>query len=234
MSPHQDRSGVELWWLPLGGGDTTGCVRVNGHIFEALVAARGRRPRRDLYHSALVVHLDGVRSVIEMTPVWGNPPVDRGVVGEGPVGLPWLGRSRFFRYEVRCWPGGVIPDEAEAVQSPHVLSRDPRRSRRVLDLVPECPRVTWGRDELGAGEMWNSNSLVSWVLERSGHDLAGALLPPGGRAPGWDAGRAVARRSATAASTSTDPVSHPPVLNGPGSHSARTTPDPTSTAASTA
>ena len=59
--------GVELWWLPLGGGDTTGCVRVNGHIFEALVATRARRPRRDLYHSALVVHLEGVRSVIEMT-----------------------------------------------------------------------------------------------------------------------------------------------------------------------
>ena len=115
---------IELWWLPLGGGDTTGCVRVNGHIFEALVAARGRRPRRDLYHSALVVHLGGVRSVIEMTPVWGNPPVDRGVVGEGPVGLPWLGRSRFFRYEVRRWPGGGS------------------RTRRRRCRAPTCSAVT--------------------------------------------------------------------------------------------
>ena len=27
----------------------------------------------------------------------------------------WLGRSRFFRYEVRRWRGGVIPDVSEAV-----------------------------------------------------------------------------------------------------------------------
>lgn len=194
MSEQLHRAAVELWWLPLGAGDTTGCVRVNGRVFESVVAAVGRRPRCDLYHSALVVHLDGVRSVIEMTPVWGNPPVDRGVVGEGPVGLRVLGRSRFFRYEVRCWPGGLIPDEAEAVHSPHVLSRDGQHARRVLTLVPQCPRATWGRDELAAGEMWNSNSLVSWVLQRSGHDLDEVPLPPGGRAPGWDAGRAVAGR----------------------------------------
>ena len=37
------------------------------------------------------------------------------------------------------------------------------------------------------GEMWNSNSVVSWALTRSGVDLT-AVRPPGnGRAPGWDA-----------------------------------------------
>jgi hypothetical protein len=29
----------------------------------------------------------------------------------------------------------------------------------------------WGRDELGAGEMWNSNSLISWLIARSGLDV---------------------------------------------------------------
>jgi len=55
-----------------------------------------------------------------------------------------------------------------------------------------------GRDELGTGEMWNSNSLVAWVLEVAGVSTAAIRPPPGGRAPGWDAGLAVARRAAPA------------------------------------
>jgi hypothetical protein len=31
--------------------------------------------------------------------------------------------------------------------------------------------LTWGRDELGLCEMWNSNSIIAWLLLRSGHDL---------------------------------------------------------------
>jgi len=42
--------------------------------------------------------------------------------------------------------------------------------------------------------MWNSNSVVSWVLSRAGL-VEGAGRPPGnGRAPGWDAGVVVAGR----------------------------------------
>ena len=78
---------------------------------------QGREPR-DLYHSALAVHLDGARFVIEMTPAWCTRAADRGVVVEGPVGLAWLGRSRLFRYEVHRWKNGVIADVAEAVDSP--------------------------------------------------------------------------------------------------------------------
>jgi hypothetical protein len=116
------------------------------------------------------------------------------VVGEGPVGLSVLGRSRLFRYEVRRWRDGVIPDAAEAVASPRRLSADGELARRVLDLVPDFPTATWGRDELHSGEMWNSNSLVSWLLARSGHDTNGLVLPFRGRAPGWSAGLAVAAR----------------------------------------
>jgi hypothetical protein len=44
------------------------------------------------------------------------------------------------------------------------------------------------------GEMWNSNSLISWLLARAGIE-ADLLQPPaGGRAPGWNAGLVVARR----------------------------------------
>jgi hypothetical protein len=35
-----------------------------------------------------------------------------------------------------------------------------------LELVPEVPTLVWGRDELRAGEMWSSNSVVSWLLAR--------------------------------------------------------------------
>lgn len=186
--------GVDLYWLPLGAGDNTHCVRTNGRIFEALTAAWQHRDRRDLYHAALVVQLDGERYAIEMGPVWGNAEADRGVVCEGPVGLRWLGRSRLFRYEVRCWSGGVIPDLDEAVDSPQRLSGDPARAKELLAAAADFPSATWGRDELGAGEMWNSNSLVAWLLARSGHDVASLVPPAGGRAPGWDAGLVVARR----------------------------------------
>jgi hypothetical protein len=185
---------VELYWLPLGADDASGCVRWNGRIFEA-VAARGQHRRPcDLYHSALMVRVGGARYAIEMAPAWDSREPGRGVVGEGPVGLPWLGRSRFFRYEIRRWRDGAIPDIAEAVDSPRNLDTDADRAGQLLDLVPAFPTVTWGRDELRAGEMWNSNSLIAWLLVRSGHQAGTIAAPADGRAPGWSAGLTVAAR----------------------------------------
>jgi hypothetical protein len=64
----------------------------------------------------------------------------------------------------------------------------------VLDLVPLVPAGTWGRDTFHTGDMWNSNSLVSWLLVSAGIDAELVRLPARGRAPGWAAGIAVARR----------------------------------------
>lgn len=186
------QSSVDLYWLPLGAGGH--CVRLNGRAFEALVARREHRRACDLYHSALEVSLDANRWVIEMGPVWNTSDPGRGVVAVGPVGLPWLGRVPAFRYEVRSWRDGRIPDLAEAVDSPCRLSDDPEHAGRVLELVPRFRTATWGRDEQGTGEMWNSNSLVSWLLSRSGHDLSSVTPPGGGRAPGWTAGLVAASR----------------------------------------
>jgi hypothetical protein len=36
---------IELYWLPLGAGDNTHCVRMNGLIFESLAARWERRER---------------------------------------------------------------------------------------------------------------------------------------------------------------------------------------------
>ena len=118
-------------------------------------------------------------------------------MSEGSVGLPWLGHSRFFRYEVRR-SRGKIPDVSEAVASPQRLSSDVGRAQRLLDLVPAFPTVTWGRDEFRTGDMWNSNSLVAWLLARSGHETSLLEPPHGGRAPGWMAGLVVAARQAEA------------------------------------
>ena len=183
---------VLLYWLPLGAGGHL--VRLNGRLYEAFTARRQHRAARDLYHSALEVHLGSDRFVIEMAPVWALADPDRGVVCRGPVGSPALGGLAAFRYEVRRWHMGVIPDVAEAVGGPRLMSRDPARARRLLALVPQVPLLTWGRDEAGTGEMWNSNSLITWLLVRSGFDVAGVRPPPHGRAPGWQAGLIVAAR----------------------------------------
>ena len=141
-----------------------------------------------------MVGVDGVTYAVEMGPVWNVSDPHRGVLCEGPVASERLGRFRAFRYEVRCWPGGRIPDIAEAVASPVRTTDDPAQVAAVLDVLAQVPPLTWGRDELHAGEMWNSNSVVSWALARTGHDTDALRPPPGGRAPGWDAGLHLARR----------------------------------------
>jgi hypothetical protein len=52
----------------------------------------------------------------------------------------------------------------------------------------------WGRDEFHTGDMWNSNSVISWLLARAGIEASNIRPPQGGRSPGWHAGLAVADR----------------------------------------
>jgi hypothetical protein len=185
---------IDLHWIPLGVG--TSLVRLGGRTYEATVAVRDRRPRRRLYHSALVAGTPLGKVFMEMAAIPPrSTPAARGVVREGPVGMRWLGRFRIFRYEIRRWVDGSIPDLESAVGGAVRITDDPAVVAAILDLVAAVPTPVWGRDELGTGEMWNSNSVVSWVLERAGVLAAAGSPPFGGRAPGWDAGVAVARRA---------------------------------------
>jgi hypothetical protein len=185
--------GIDLYWLPLGAGGWF--VRLNGRIYETIRAGLQHRRPLDLYHSALEVRVPEGRFVIENSwPIPAGHASGRGVAIEGPVGSRGLGRFRVFRYEVRRWRDGVIPDVAWAVESPQRLTDDPAVARRLLDLVPTLPSLRWGRDELAIGDMWNSNSVVSWLLSRSGLPAAEIHPPTGGRAPGWQAGLVAARR----------------------------------------
>jgi hypothetical protein len=198
MDASPDVAHVDLYWLPLGAGGHS--VRLNGRVFEAIAARLHRRDRRELYHSALEVRLPEGRFVIEQAPSRGTDGSARGVVAEGAVGSRAAGRFRLFRYEIRRWRDGIIPDVAEAVDSPQRLSDDPGRARRLLELVPHVPTLVWGRDELRAGEMWNSNSIISWLIASSGLDVESINPPARGRAPGWHAGIVVARRPPRASS----------------------------------
>lgn len=190
-------AGVDLFWLPLGAGGQV--VRWSMRAYEGIDARVHGRPVTDLYHSALRVTLPDAWWVVEMTPVWAaGPDPDRGVVAQGAVGATWLGQSRWFRYEVHCTRCGTITDVEEAVGSPVRTTSDEAVCRRLLTLVAQVPAPVWGRDELGAGEMWNSNSVVSWALARSGIAATDVPLPARGSAPGWRAGTVVAARQLAA------------------------------------
>lgn len=196
-------AGVSLYWLPLGAGGHS--VRLNGRVFEAVVARAERRPACDLYHAALEVQVPEGCFVVEQAPVRDRNGRARGVVAEGAVGSRLAGRFRLFRYEIRCWRGGSIPDADEAVESPRRLTDDPDEARRLLALVPLVPTAVWGRDELAAGEMWNSNSIIAWLIATAGLPAESIRPPAGGRAPGWQAGLVVAGRTpAPRAATGSD------------------------------
>ena len=192
----RDDAYVDVYWLPLGAGGRS--VRLNGRVYEAIAAVHEHRRPRDLYHSALEIGVDGARYTVEMAPVWNDSSPQRGAVVEGAVGSRPLGRFRWFRYEVRCWRDGHIPDLAEAVCSPQRLTDETLIARRMLADVRAVPALVWGRDELGLGDMWNSNSLVAWLLAR-GCLADRVALPPNARVPGWAAGLALAARSSPGA-----------------------------------
>ena len=128
---------LDLLWLPLGAGGHV--VRCNGRGFEAVSALLQRAPPRTC-------------TTRRSRSPGRSPPCDRtgARLGHGIArarrGL-WrrgrrrpLGRWRLFRYEVRCWADGVIPDAAEAVDSP-VPCRATRRGRAGCSTSSRaCPR----------------------------------------------------------------------------------------------
>lgn len=101
-------------------------------------------------------------------------------------------RCRAVRYEVRRWKDGTIADAEEAVASPLRVSESMSQARNLLALTESVPSCVWGRDELGLGEMWNSNSVISWLLASAEIPTDEIQPPTGGRVPGWATGILVA------------------------------------------
>ena len=180
-----DQALVRLWWLPVGAGGHV--VIHTSRWWELWRAMRERRRPQRLFHTALEVTIKDSRYAIEMTPVWGQGSGPRGVVATGAVGLRGLGALRLFRYEVRCWRNGVIPDLGYAVAPPLDFLVPQSSAEDLISAVAQVPRIVWGATGRG-GDMWNSNSLTSWLLETSGIDAEHLGPPDHGRAPGWAAG----------------------------------------------
>lgn len=71
-------------------------------------------------------------------------------------------------------------DSDQARSSPGVLAiSSARRVGIDLELMPQMPALVWGRDQLGAGEMCNTNSMISWLMARTGLDVD-SIHPPAG------------------------------------------------------
>ena len=111
-------AGIDLYWLPLGAGGHS--VRLNGRIFEAVVARLEKRGRCDLYHSALEVRVSEGRFVIEQGPAWSER-AERGVVAEGAVGI--VGEPQ--------WAGDSLGDvrNAAVAPAPDLVAQEPKTAQ---------------------------------------------------------------------------------------------------------
>lgn len=184
---------VDLYWLPVAAGTMSRLRMWSLALWEAIEAARARRPRATLYHAALKVGVHGNTTyTLELTPAFAGDAVTPAM--SGPVGFPGADRFRIFRYEMRCLEAEALPDEAWAVARLR-LAADCASARRVLDLAAAVPPYTWGLRTRGTSEMWTSDSAISWLLAAAGIDASAIALPAGGRAPGWSAGLDIARRA---------------------------------------
>jgi hypothetical protein len=184
---------VDLYWLPVGAG-TSRAQQASLRLWEAVSAALSRRPRSGLYHPGLKIALPGVAiSTLELTPAFIGRPEPPAMTG--PVGFRGADRLPLFRYQLRRLRAETLPDEEWAVASPIRLSQDCVTAQAILDLAGQVPPYTWGRRVKGTTEMWTSASVIAWILVHAGIDAAAIALPPGGRAPGWDAGLELASRS---------------------------------------
>jgi hypothetical protein len=183
-------AGIELYWIPVAAG-TARLQRASLRVWETFEAARARRPRATLFHTALKLWPTGGEALtLELAPAFKGgtrPPL-----ASGPVGVRWADRWVLFRYELVLVPAPTLPDEQWAVDSPVRLTAEAATAARIIEIAPTVPGHTWGRRVTGTQEMWTSDSVVSWLLVRAGLDLSRVQPPAGGRAPGWDAGIDVA------------------------------------------
>ena len=83
------------------------------------------------------------------------------------------------------------PDRDQAAGGPQILSDDLRTAHRLLQMVGSVPALIWGRDQC-VEDMWNSNSVIPWLLTEADSQSKHLVHRAGGRAPGWQAGIAVA------------------------------------------
>jgi hypothetical protein len=111
----------------------------------------------DDHHVKLGLSLSTHKADFIVETAWPSPEADtdsRGVAVEGPVLSRRLARLRPFRYEMRCWQDGVIPDIGHAEASPQTPDERPRprttpaRPHRSSARVHMGPRRTADRRDV--------------------------------------------------------------------------------------
>ena len=191
--PPQVDAAIDLYWLPLGAGGHS--VRVNGKNLRS--GRRVARPSRSL--RPLPLRPPGVRARGTIRDRAGTG------VGRRRPRRHYQGRRRNTRGPT--FPALPLRDPALARRGHPGRrrgGREPSPPERRSRLRASAARAgaaganaRIGIDELGAGEMWNSNSTISWLLARTGLDVEAIQPPARGRAPGWQAGIVIARRPHT-------------------------------------
>ena len=192
MAP-PNAAAADLYWIPLGAGGHS--VRFNGRVFEAVAAARQHRPRCDLYHAALVV--DSAAIATRSSSRRRRTPTRRAGASSPPAPSGAATSAAGACSATRCAAGAADRSRTSARRSAARPGHRPiRRSPGGCSISSRpSPTPVWGRDELHAGEMWNSNSVIAWLLATAGLPAERLHPPARGRAPGWDAGLVVAHRA---------------------------------------
>ena len=139
-----------------------------GRTYELLAATCARRARRDLYHAALLVELDGERYAIEVGPSRDADTAGRGVSPWAPSATAGSAACP-SRYEVRCC-GRTIPDSATPSAAP--CGSPPIRAPRgaCSPPSPRCPRPSGAGTSSGSARC---GTRTPWSRGRS--------RPPGSR-----------------------------------------------------
>jgi hypothetical protein len=112
-----------------------------------------RRPTCDLYHSGLDVFVPEGRYTIERTQASAGGE-KRGVVGIGSIGAKWLAaRIYMFRYELRRWRDGVIPESMRPWEVRYGLATISHRPDDSSSSRRRCR--SWSRAATSSGFTFN-------------------------------------------------------------------------------
>lgn len=181
---------VKLIWVPVVGGASV------DDILEFIAKFYIDNPDgKTLFHSALEIQLpeggECNRYIIELTESVSDK-AESAKVGEtvqhnifGPFG-----------YTIRLYRNGQEEDH-ERSKPRILLTNDCGIASNIVAFVKaqEIPDLDYGKKigtRSGAADRWTSNSVVAWLLQRTGLNPGGIFPPDGGIAPGWDAGSSYA------------------------------------------
>ena len=196
-------------------------MRLNGRIFEAVGRGLEQRDRVRPLPLRMVVRVPEGEFVIEQAPV-GTERELAASSPKAPVGSRWARADSDLPLRDPPLARWRDPGRRRGGRQPAAADRGfPLRAGRARSCA-NVPMPVWGRDELGTGEMWNSNSVVAWLIARSGlavdavastcRRARSGMACRSARSP--TPGRSAGRRSSRGSGTESDDVRLPRSIAG--------------------